>query len=78
MDFILSIFDMGNDLTVILYNYDDLYSRYDSFDEIGFYDFHDKNNHKREITGYNNVLLTDPSLLNYIKKNLKNLKHIRY
>uniref|UniRef100_A0A6C0CUP8 Uncharacterized protein n=1 Tax=viral metagenome TaxID=1070528 RepID=A0A6C0CUP8_9ZZZZ len=78
MDFILSIFDMGNDLTMILYKYDNLYSRYDSFDEMGFYDFHDKNNHKREITGYNNVKLTDPSLVNYIKKNLKNLKHVRY
>jgi hypothetical protein len=78
MDFILSIFDMGNDLTMILYKYDDLYSRYDSFDEMGFYDFHEKKNRKLEITGYNNVRLTDPSLVNYIKKNLKNLKHVRY
>ena len=78
MDFIQSIFDMRNDLTMILYNYDELYDKYDSFDEMGFYDFHEKNHHKREITGYNNVKLTDPSLLNYIKKNLKNLKHVRY
>jgi hypothetical protein len=78
MDFILSIFDMGNDLTMILYNYDDLYNKYESFDELTFYDFHSLNNRKREITGYNNVLLTDPSLINYIKKSIKILKHIRY
>lgn len=78
MDFVYSIFDMGNDLTVILYNYDDLYSTYGSFDEMCFYDFHSKNNQKREITGYNNVVLKDPSLSNYIKKNLKILKHVRY
>jgi hypothetical protein len=78
MNFILSIFDMRNDLTMILYNYIELYDKYESFDEISFYDFHSQNNQKREITGYNNVLLTDPSLVNYIKKNLKNLKHIRY
>ena len=78
MDFIQSIFDMRNDLTMILYNYDDLYDKYESFEELTFYDFHSQNNRKREITGYNNVLLTDPSLVNYIKKNLKNLKHIRY
>jgi hypothetical protein len=78
MDFIQSIFDMRNDLTMILYNYDELYDKYESFDELSFYDFHEKNHHKREITGYNNVKLTDPSLVNYIKKNLKNLKHVRY
>jgi hypothetical protein len=78
MDFIQSIFDMRNDLTMILYNYDELYDKYDSFDELSFYDFDKKSTRKREITGYNNVKLTDPSLLNYIKKNLKNLKHIRY
>lgn len=78
MDFIQSIFDMRNDLTMILYNYDDLYSIYDSFDEMSFYDFDEKLDRKREITGYNNVILTDPSLLDYIKKSLKNLKHIRY
>ena len=78
MDFILSIFDMGNDLTMILYNYDELYDKYDSFDELSFYDFDKKSTRKREITGYNNVKLTDPSLVNYIKKNLKNLKHVRY
>ena len=68
MDFIQSIFDMRNDLTMILYNYD----------ELSFYDFDKKSTRKREITGYNNVKLTDPSLLKYIKKNLKNLKHVRY
>jgi len=78
MDFIQSIFDMRNDLTMILYNYDELYDKYDSFDELSFYDFDKKSTRKREITGYNNVKLTDPSLLNYIKKNLKNLKHVRY
>ena len=78
MDFIQSIFDMRNDLTMILYNYDELYDKYESFDEMCFYDLDKKSTRRREITGYNNVLLTDPSLLNYIKKNLKNLKHVRY
>jgi hypothetical protein len=78
MGFIQSIFDMRNDLTVILYNYDDLYDKYDSFDEMSFYDFDKKSTRKREITGYNNVVLTDPSLVNYIKRSLQNLKHVRY
>jgi len=78
MDFILSIFDMKNDLTMILYNYDELYDKYESFDELSFYDFYKKSTRRREITGYNNVVLSDPSLVNYIKKNLKNLKHVRY
>ena len=78
MDFIESIFDMRNDLTMILYNYDDLYDKYETFEELTFHDFHEKNDQKKEITGYNNVKLTDPSLVNYIKKSLKILKHIRY
>ena len=78
MDFIETIFDMRNDLTMILYNYDDLYEKHESFEELTFHDLHEKNDQKKEITGYNNVKLTDPSLVNYINKSLKILKHVRY
>lgn len=75
INYLNSIFDANNKVKIILYNYSNVNN---DLNQYNFKELYSLVNSKKEIVGYNDLKLMDPTCWNYMKMYLKNLKFIRY